>query len=69
MKISMRVEGMHCGACVRRLSKAIANVGGASEVNVQIGLVEFKALDSNTQSAVKEAVERAGFEVPEGRVS
>lgn len=34
---TLRIDGMHCGACVRRVSQALASVDGTTAKDVQIG--------------------------------
>jgi copper chaperone len=58
------IDGMHCQACVRRVSAAIQKVPGIVSAKVEVGsaAVEF---DPQTTSppAIAEAVKSAGFEV------
>lgn len=63
MRFSLSVEGMHCGACVRRLKKAVDALGGVSAVEVNIGRVEGDAVDDATLVAVNAAIQKAGFEL------
>ena len=36
-EFSLRIEGMHCGSCVRRVSQALAQTSGLEVKEVQIG--------------------------------
>jgi copper chaperone len=36
-EFTLRIEGMHCGACVRRVSQALAGTGGLEVKEVRLG--------------------------------
>ena len=36
-EFTLRIEGMHCGACVRRVSQALAGTGGLEVKEVRVG--------------------------------
>jgi len=36
-EFTLRIDGMHCGACVRRVSQALAQTQGLEVKEVQIG--------------------------------
>lgn len=36
-EFTLRIDGMHCGGCVRRVNQALASVEGAETKDVQIG--------------------------------
>jgi copper chaperone CopZ len=61
MAKAFTIEGMHCGACVKRLETALAPALGTGAFRVQLAtpqlMVEGDALD---EPAVKAAVESAG---------
>jgi Cu+-exporting ATPase len=61
------VKGMHCASCVRILEKAIGDVDGVADVNVN--LMTEKASISFSKgmedSKVKEAVQKAGYRLEE----
>jgi copper chaperone/Cu+-exporting ATPase len=60
---TINIEGMHCGACVRRVTAALQAVPGALIRNVDIGKAEIAISDSNTLQAAQAAIERIGFTV------
>jgi copper chaperone len=53
-EITLRIDGMHCGACVRRVSQALASERGLAVKEVRIGAVR---IESDQQSAAGQAVE------------
>ena len=36
-EVTLRIEGMHCGACVRRVSHALAGTDGLQVKEVRVG--------------------------------
>lgn len=36
-EFTLRIDGMHCGACVRRVSQALAQTPGLEVKEVQVG--------------------------------
>ncbi len=56
----IKVEGMHCPVCVKRISEALENAGITAEVNL-----ETKTVSVNDADVIKakEEIEDLGFEV------
>lgn len=65
-KIEIKVEGMHCEGCSKRLTKVLSNVDGVSfaEVSLEDKLAKIE-YDENiaTVENLEESIEDAGFEV------
>jgi copper chaperone len=61
-EFALRIEGMHCGACVRRVSQALASVPGVSVGEVRIGAarVRFPGGPSRVDDLLA-ALEKAGY--------
>ena len=60
--LTLTIEGMHCGACVRRVTAALENVKGVEVVQVNIGSAEIRIAGPEPDVAqILEAVERIGF--------
>ncbi len=57
-EIVLNIEGMHCGACVRRVSQALERVPGAHVEEVRIGAARLKADDPAPAIA---ALQKAGY--------
>ena len=58
----LHIEGMHCGACVRRVSQALASTDGVEVEEVRVGAAKLRASDD--PAAVDRAiaaVAKAGF--------
>jgi len=53
----IEVEGMHCGACVKRVRAALEKVPGVTVVGVEIGT----ATVAGDVAAIVAALEKAGY--------
>ncbi|MHB8817411.1 MAG: heavy-metal-associated domain-containing protein, partial [Steroidobacteraceae bacterium] len=60
-ELTLRIENMHCGACVRRVSQALENVGGVKIDEVRIGGARVHLQDDLPDSTVVAAIARAGY--------
>ena len=61
-EVTLRIDGMHCGSCVRRVSRALASSPGIEVKEVRVGAARFVANDES--GAVDQAVaalDRVGF--------
>jgi copper chaperone CopZ len=60
--LKLSIEGMHCGACVRRVTTALQAVPGVRVGSVEVGSVKL-AFDPEEATAqeVAAAVDRIGF--------
>jgi copper chaperone CopZ len=66
----LKINGMHCQACVRRVMAAIGKVGGVQSSTVDIGsaAVQFDPNQTSEQQ-IAEAVRAVGFELPAGETT
>jgi copper chaperone CopZ len=62
-EITLLIEGMHCGACVRRVTNALEGVSGLKLEAVSVGSaqVSFDPKVANAKE-ITEAVNRIGFQ-------
>ncbi|MGC1299859.1 MAG: heavy-metal-associated domain-containing protein [Alloacidobacterium sp.] len=61
-EITLRIDGMHCGACVRRVTQALQNVEGAEVKEVRLGAARVEAEDAVTaEPALLASVVKAGY--------
>ena len=62
----MKIEGMHCEGCSKRLTKVLSNVEGVKAVEVslenKLAKIEYDEEIAKVED-FKEAIEDAGFEV------
>lgn len=57
-EIVLNIEGMHCGACVRRVTQALERVPGAEVVEVRVGAARVRTDDAAQAVA---ALAKAGY--------
>ena len=58
------ISGMSCGGCVNSLTRVLKNVPGIEPIKIEVGKAQLRLdADRVSSQAVKDAVERAGFEV------
>lgn len=58
IEITLNIEGMHCGACVRRVTQTLQRVPGAEVEEVRIGAARIKAEEAAPLVA---ALAKAGY--------
>lgn len=63
MKITLKVEGMSCGHCVRAVTNALSEVTGVKSVEVSLekGQAVIQADDGTEVSRLIEAVNEEGY--------
>lgn len=57
--VTIQIEGMHCNACVARVTRALATVDSAKVLNVEVGQATVET--ANTAAAV-DAIIKAGYQ-------
>jgi len=57
------IHGMSCGGCVNSLTRVLKSVPGIEPIKVEVGSAHLRLDERVTSQTVKDAVERAGFEV------
>ena len=61
-EFTLRIENMHCGACIRRVSQALASVEGAVVNEVRIGAARMTSdQDPAPVDLAVAALAKAGF--------
>jgi copper chaperone CopZ len=58
--LSLQIEGMHCGSCVRRVTQAVQSVPGATVEEVSVGNARVQA-DASKTNEILSAIAAAGF--------
>ena len=61
--ITLKVEGMSCGHCIRAVTKAITALDGAAKVEVDLAAKRVIAQTKLLRAQVVRAVEEEGFAV------
>ncbi|MGD9693800.1 MAG: heavy metal translocating P-type ATPase [Phycisphaerales bacterium] len=65
-QLTLRIDGMHCGSCVARIEKALKHAEGVTDASVNFAMREAVVDVDDARArerAVREAVERAGYDV------
>jgi copper chaperone len=60
-EVTLRIENMHCGACVKRVSQALERVEGVQVGEVRVGAARVETPENLPESALLSAVEKAGY--------
>jgi len=66
--VSLSIEGMHCGACVRRVTDALGKIEGVQVNSVEVGSasVTFNP-EQVTVEKIAGAVDQIGFAAARGK--
>jgi len=59
-EVTLRIDGMHCGSCIRRVTQAIAQAGPFQVKEVRLGAARFAA-PAGSEGAAVGALAKAGF--------
>jgi copper chaperone len=62
-EITLNIEGMHCGACIKRVTQALQRIPDAQVVEVRIGAARVKTKDPDQAVAV---LAKAGYSARTG---
>ena len=63
-ELQLPIRGMHCASCVRRVESALASVPGVESASVNLATESATVAASGAPlAALREAVDRAGYEV------
>ncbi|MCM3598144.1 copper chaperone CopZ [Metabacillus idriensis] len=65
-KVTLNVEGMSCGHCVKAIEGSVGELAGVSKVNVHLDNgsvdVEYSAAEVSLEK-IKEAIDDQGYDV------
>lgn len=61
-ELTFQIEGMHCGACVQRVTRALNQVPGTHIDEVRVGAARLHADAPSAPDAYLAAIRKAGFE-------
>lgn len=61
--VSIQVEGMTCGHCVRAVEEAVAEGGGQAKADLKSGIVQIELEDPASLEKIKEAITATGYSV------
>jgi copper chaperone len=57
-EVTLNIDGMHCGACVKRVTQTLERIPGAEVIEVRIGAARMKTEDPAQAVA---ALAKAGY--------
>jgi copper chaperone len=60
-EFTLRIDGMHCGSCVRRVTQALNSTEGVKVEEVRIGAARLKSEDPPPVDAAIAALGKAGY--------
>ncbi len=61
-EFTLRIDGMHCGSCIRRVGQALATVEGLQVQEVRLGAARLSsAQDPPPADSALAALAKAGF--------
>jgi copper chaperone len=61
-EFNLRIENMHCGSCVRRVSQALASTGAMEVKEVRVGAARLSSLrDPAPVELAVAALAKAGY--------
>jgi copper chaperone len=63
MERTFTISGMSCGGCVNSLTRVLKSVPGVEPIKIEVGKAQLRLADNVTSGTVRDAVQRAGFEV------
>jgi copper chaperone len=61
-EFSFQIEGMHCGACVQRVTRALNAVPGTQVEAVRVGAARIRSDQPAAADTYLTAIRKAGFE-------
>jgi copper chaperone len=63
--VALRIDGMHCGSCIRRVTQALNSAGDPGSITVEevrLGAARFSASDGAAEvDAAIAALAKAGY--------
>lgn len=60
-EFTLRIDNMHCGSCVRRVTQALASEPGVEVKEVRIGAARFTAPETLPVDTAIAALAKAGY--------
>ncbi len=64
-QVTLKVDGMSCGHCVRAVESALAQVPGVTVEAVQIGSAKVRVDEHTTVTTLVDAISDAGYSAEE----
>ena len=61
VELTLHIDGMHCGACVRRVSQVLATAGGLTVKEVRVGAARVESDEPEAAGKAVAALAQAGY--------
>ena len=61
MKLQFHIDGMHCEACVQRVTRALSQVPGTQVDEVSVGAARLDSTSADLETYLA-AIRKAGYE-------
>jgi copper chaperone len=59
--LDLRIDGMHCGACIRRVTQSLQTIAGAKVEEVRLGAARIELPEGASVDAVIAGLGKAGY--------
>ena len=70
MDLNLSIEGMHCGACVNRVAKALQTIPGVAVKGVEVGAARISYdPGSAAPEAILAALRKSGYAAREDKAA
>jgi copper chaperone len=60
-EITLQIDGMHCGACVRRVTQALQKIEDADVKEVRMGAARIAVPENVPGSSIIEVLGKSGY--------
>jgi copper chaperone len=60
-EVILRIDGMHCGSCIRRVTQSLQSVTGAEAEEVRLGAARVQMDEGADPKLLVAALAKAGF--------
>jgi copper chaperone CopZ len=60
-EVNLRIDGMHCGACIRRVTQSLQSVAGTEVEEVRLGAARIRLPTGASSSALIARLGKDGF--------
>jgi copper chaperone len=64
-EVTLRIDGMHCGACIRRVTQSLQSVAGAIVDEVRLGAARVQLAENASADTLIAGLAKSGFSAQE----
>ena len=61
MKIKVKITGMHCSSCVRRIEKKLEKIGAKTKVNLVTEIATIQLKNNLSKETIISEIEKLGY--------